>query len=324
MDKWKAQVGAALAALALSALLAPALPSSSQAESYADNGKPAENGKASDANEKVDATVYSGRARHNTGVRPWRNKPDFELRENVEGELSSSSLVDAEDIEVSVKKGTVTLKGMVENQRALETAVESARKAGAKTIISMLKIRNEEYPTAYGGQSRHNTGVRPWRKKSDDELKDNVKNALASRPDGKGIEVSVKKGTVTLKGMVENQQALETAIESVREAGARKIISMLKIRDEEYATAYGGQSRHNTGVRPWRKKSDDELKDNVKNELASSPLVDAEDIEVSVKKGTVTLKGVVENRRSLETAIESAREAGAKEVISMLKTEEEE
>lgn len=131
----KAQVGVPLAALVLTCILLPALPSPSRAQPDAHDGK---------YNVEDDSgTVYAGHARHNTGIRPWKNKSDAELREGVKSELASSPLVDADDIEVSVKKGNVTLKGTVENQRSLDDAIESARDAGARTVLSKLKMQKE-------------------------------------------------------------------------------------------------------------------------------------------------------------------------------------
>jgi hypothetical protein len=48
-------------------------------------------------------------------------------------------------------------------------------------------------------------------------------------------------------------------------------------------------------------------------ELAESPFANGDKIDV-------TLEGTVPNERSLEDAVESAREAGARKVISKLKT----
>jgi osmotically-inducible protein OsmY len=312
MDTSKAQAGVPLAVVVLtSILLLPALPSPSHAQHH--DGY------------KVDSTTYGGQSRHNTGARPWKKKSDAELRTNVKNKLATSPLIDAEDIEVSVRNGNVTLKGIVENQRSLEDAIDQAREGGAKTVISRLKMQDED-SAVYGGSSRHNTGARPWKKKSDAELRDIVQNELAASPliDAEDIEVSVRKGNVTLKGTVENERSLEDAIDSAREGGAKIVISRLKVQDDGDSAVYGGRSRHNTGAWPWKKKSDAELRDIVQNELAASPLIDAEDIEVSVRNGNVTLKGTVENERSLEDAIDSARDAGARIVISKLKMQEEE
>ena len=78
------------------------------------------------------------------GTRPWRNKSDAELRADVRSELAEDPFVDADEIEVMVKDGNVLLKGTVENQPSLENAVENARDAGARKVISKLKTRAEE------------------------------------------------------------------------------------------------------------------------------------------------------------------------------------
>jgi osmotically-inducible protein OsmY len=231
MDTWNVQ-RAALAALALTWLLLPALSPPSQAQDSATQG-----GREGTDRYDVDSdsTVYGGLSRHNTGVRPWRKKSDAQLKTDVEKELAERPFADADEIDVSVKKGNVTMEGTVQNQRSLDYAVESAREAGARTVISKLKTREKEDLTVYGGLSRHNTGIRPWRKKSDAQLKTDVEKELAERPfaDADEIDVSVKKGNVTMEGTVQNQRSLDYAVESAREAGAREVISKLKTREEE-------------------------------------------------------------------------------------------
>jgi osmotically-inducible protein OsmY len=140
MDTWNVQ-RAALAALALTWLLLPALSPPSQAQDSATQG-----GREGTDRYDVDSdsTVYGGLSRHNTGVRPWRKKSDAQLKTDVEKELAERPFADADEIDVSVKKGNVTMEGTVQNQRSLDYAVESAREAGAREVISKLKTREEE------------------------------------------------------------------------------------------------------------------------------------------------------------------------------------
>ena len=137
MSTSKTQVGVSLAALVLACILLPALPSPSRAQPDGHDGK-------YNVEDNSETAVYEGYARHNTVARPWEHKSDAELKEAVKSELASSLLVDADDIDVSVKKGHVTLKGTVENQRSLDDAIESARYAGARTVISQLMMQKEE------------------------------------------------------------------------------------------------------------------------------------------------------------------------------------
>ncbi len=78
------------------------------------------------------------------GTQGWRWKSDWELKEDVESELTWSPFVDADDIDVSVQDGKVTLKGTVENQSSVHDAIENAYEAGAKTVISRLQTREED------------------------------------------------------------------------------------------------------------------------------------------------------------------------------------
>ncbi|ALA59166.1 BON domain-containing protein [Nitrospira moscoviensis] len=90
--------------------------------------------------------------------------------------------------------------------------------------------------------------------------------------------------------------------------------------DYTYDADPGGYERY-----PGRRAAADrQLKQDVESQLAWSPFVDADRIDVSVKDGTVTLRGTVEDRSAVEDAIENAFDAGAVEVISKLKTQEDE
>ncbi len=69
-------------------------------------------------------------------------------------------------------------------------------------------------------------------------------------------------------------------------------------------------------------KADLRLKLDVKREIALSPYVDGDFIHVTARDGVVTLRGSVEDQSAANAAIENAKEAGAKKVISHLTTEE--
>lgn len=328
MKTWKrSNRAAALALVCLPWLLLPVLPSLSVAQDYAAYDKKQDGHQEGDrSSDGSDTRAYGGHTRHNTGPRPWWNKSDDELRTTVMNELAKNPSINMDEIEVMVKRGNVLLKGMVENQRSLDDAIESARKAGVRKVISKLKLKEKNDAMAYAGHTRHNTGTRPWENKSDAVLAVDVKTELFWSPlvDADDIEVWAKDGTVMLRGMVDNEQALDQAVENARDAGAKKVISKLKTRETEDNTAYGGHARHNTGVPPWRNKTDAELKADVTNELAENPFIEADEIDVSVTDGNVLLRGTVEDRRSLEYAVENARIAGARKVISKMKTREEE
>ncbi len=57
-------------------------------------------------------------------------------------------------------------------------------------------------------------------------------------------------------------------------------------------------------------------------EIALSPFVDGQWIRVTVRDGVVTLRGSVEDQKAADSAVENAREAGAKKVINKLNIED--
>jgi hypothetical protein len=161
MNTWtRSGRAAALVVLGLLCLVLPILPSQSEAQDYASyDGRQGDHHDGDMSSDGSDTTVYGGDTRHNTGPRPWWNKSDEELRTTVMNELAKHPSINMGEIKVMVKAGDVLLKGMVENQRSLDDAIESARKAGVRKVISKLKLK-EKGDAAYAGharQYRHST-----------------------------------------------------------------------------------------------------------------------------------------------------------------------
>jgi osmotically-inducible protein OsmY len=65
-------------------------------------------------------------------------------------------------------------------------------------------------------------------------------------------------------------------------------------------------------------KTDWELRDDVREQLAWSPFTDAEDISISVNDGVVTLTGQVDSRMEKGAAEDNAYQAGATRVRNQL------
>jgi osmotically-inducible protein OsmY len=66
------------------------------------------------------------------------------------------------------------------------------------------------------------------------------------------------------------------------------------------------------------RKSDKQLKEDIRDQLWWSPFVDSDDIAVSVEDGVATLVGRVESLRDRRTATQNAYDAGALDVRNML------
>ncbi|WP_342347604.1 BON domain-containing protein [uncultured Nitrospira sp.] len=67
---------------------------------------------------------------------------DRELEKAVRDELSWSPFVDEDPIRVNVRQGVVTLQGTVEDPSEMAAAVDNAYEAGARRVVSRLRIQN--------------------------------------------------------------------------------------------------------------------------------------------------------------------------------------
>lgn len=103
-------------------------------------------------------------------------------------------------------------------------------------------------------------------------------------------------------------------------AGALVLALPLPSQAEE--KSFAGKSISSLDPHYLDNKADLRLKLDVKREISLSPYVDGDFIHVTVRDGVVTLRGSVEDQSAVNAAIENAKEAGAKKVISHLTTEE--
>jgi hypothetical protein len=79
----------------------------------------------------------------------WTWKTDLEIKENIESKLFWSSLVDSDDISVSVEDGAATIKGDVDNLKEYREVIKDAFEGGARAVKSRLKI--DDYDFKYEG-----------------------------------------------------------------------------------------------------------------------------------------------------------------------------
>jgi osmotically-inducible protein OsmY len=116
-------------------------------------------------------------------------KSDLEIRDDVLDQLNWEPFVSASEIGVSVKKGIVTLSGLVDSY-AKKIAAETAagKVTGVKAIAQDIQI-----------------GVSLSNKITDTEIAGSVVSALKwhSMVPEENIKVKVEEGVVTLDGEVE-------------------------------------------------------------------------------------------------------------------------
>jgi osmotically-inducible protein OsmY len=208
-------------------------------------------------------------------------RPDTLIKHNIEKAHFYDPRINLVKLDIAVKNGLVTLKGVVDSYAARRAAEQDAwNTVGVRQVDNHLEIRYERWP-------------------QDGEIEKEIKDvfnrdALLSQSD---IQVKVIDHKVFLKGLVQSDMA--------------------KIHAENIVSLIGGVLSIQNSIRvdqPRISGSDADLKENVRAELFWSPFVDNEDIRVSVENGKVTLRGFTTNRFESDVAIHNAFEAGATSV----------
>jgi osmotically-inducible protein OsmY len=78
------------------------------------------------------------------GIRDWQWKSDEELRHVVKCQIESSPVIKSKGIDVSVSDGTAVLRGTVQNQDSIRSAIVDAYGAGVRDVVSQLEVAEEE------------------------------------------------------------------------------------------------------------------------------------------------------------------------------------
>jgi osmotically-inducible protein OsmY len=213
-------------------------------------------------------------------------KSDEELGKTVKEAFLYDPRVFSFNPEVEVNNGIVILTGVVDNLKAKKAAEQDAL-----NTMGVWMVRNY-------------LQVRPKESQTDNEIAQNVRNALLrdTVTERHDINVTVRNKKVYLNGTVDNYYEKQHAEDvATRVSGVVTIKNNLKV---EYT------------VIP---KSDWKIKNDVENEFFWSYFVDSNDISVSVENGVVTLIGTVDSWQELNAAINNAFEGGARKVESQLK-----
>jgi len=204
---------------------------------------------------------------------------DLDVSLAAEERLAADKQVAPNTIRVDVRDGIVQLTGTVDNQLAYRRAARDAELApGARSVVNdivLVRPTNDDAAT-WGGISR--------------ALQLNPATAEHA------FDVDVDGGAVTLRGTVDSLEERRIAEDVV--AGVPGVVS---VNDQTY-------------VRFDAPRPDDELKADVQARLAENLELNADNIRVDVRHGTVTLQGAVGSDKQRELAIGAAKEAGAKQI----------
>ncbi len=183
---------------------------------------------------------------------------DSMIWSGVNEELWEAKAVDANDIDIEVNDGIVTLEGQVDNILSKERAVRVARMTrGVRSVIDKIEVN----PVG----------------RTDKEVRDDVLRAIASDPvtDSWKINIAVSDRNVTLDGNVESyteKQLAEKVAKSVR--GVAGVDNQISI---SYDTI----------------RTDSEIRTEIEQRFAWDARLDDDRPKVEVDDGEVTLSGFV-------------------------------
>lgn len=215
-------------------------------------------------------------------------KTDSEIQKDVMEELKWDPFLNASEIGVAVHKGIVTLSGEVDSYAKKAAAERAANKViGVKAVAEEIEVKLD------------NSG---WR--SDADIAESILNAITwhSAVDENTLKIKVENGWVTLEGEVEWEFQKNTVTSLAEDlVGVRGITNLIKIAPR---------------VEPK------DIKHNIMAAFHRSATIDASKIEVFIKGGKVTLKGIVGSlveRKDAETAAWAA--PGVTEVNNQLTVE---
>jgi osmotically-inducible protein OsmY len=210
---------------------------------------------------------------------------DVQIKKAVEDALLYDPRVRGAKVEVRTRQGAVSLIGNVSSLAAKRAAEQDAKNTLAvRRVINNLKVKVPDWP-------------------GDLEVTKQAAEALGRDAHlfASNLKASSHFGKVYVSGTVNSyfeKQRAETVVANVR--GAMEVVNRVSV-----------DSR-------WQPKEDDEIHEDVERRFRFSPILDAEQIRISVVDGTVTLRGTVDTLHERATATQHANQGGARRVINQL------
>lgn len=190
--------------------------------------------------------------------------------------LIRDSRVNTKNLKVEIKDGTVILKGSVQSLSARESA-----EADVWLVKDVSHVENDlkiEFPESYN---------RP----SDQAIREKILGLINWDPDLylERIDVFVENGRVVLEGAVKTYGN--------------------KIHAKRLAGSVGGviEIKNRLVVIPSEALSDEAIGRNIISKFNNNPIIDINSIYVEVKRGMVTLSGVVKSRNAFEISEDMVR-----------------
>lgn len=204
-------------------------------------------------------------------IKDLNEKKEKDLRKRVLGSLMRDERLKDSDIHVKVKGASISLEGKVDSVSKMRAAESDSYKVpGVRAVENYLHI--EPHPET--------------QQPADFEIKEIIRATLAwnNQIDSTAIEIDVDSGVAELKGSVYSYHEMRLAEEMViATKGVKDVINNLVVN-----------SRHSP---------DDEIvADQIFEALDNDPMVNADDINISLDNGLVTLTGTVQDYAAANAA----------------------
>lgn len=213
-------------------------------------------------------------------------KTDSEIKQNVQAELAWDPAVKSTAIGVAVKNGVVSITGHLDNY-AEKWAVEKAlrRVSGVKAIALELDVK-----------------LAPDHQRNDTDIANAAEQAItwhALVPEN-AVRLLVNKGWITAEGEVDweyQRKSVETALRNIK--GVVGVSNQIKIKAKAVQA---------------------DLQRSIKDALTRQAMREADQIDIQIKDGTVTLKGNVHSWHERDAVQGAAWSApGVRLVVNELK-----
>jgi osmotically-inducible protein OsmY len=201
-----------------------------------------------------------------------RERPDYEIKTDIEQALKNDIRIDDSLIEVTVQNGEVNLLGVVGSANEKSQAYVQAWVTGVNEV-SNADLDVQEWAR------NENLRKDKYVSRSDEEIAEAVKDAFVYDPRVFSFnpEISVENGVVTLNGMVSNLKAKRAAVQN-----AKNVVGVHRVKDY-------------LKVRPVFIPLDNDLSASVTNALVKNPELEKWKIEVTANHGVVYLNGAVDS-----------------------------
>jgi len=218
------------------------------------------------------------------GVNPAEERPDEEIKAEIERKLYRDPFVNGVFIEVSVDNGHVELTGSVGSAAEKFRALKDAWVSGVETVD------NDDLKIEWWASDELRRST-PYVAMTDEEVKKAVREAFICDPrvEAFNLETNVnEKGEVVLSGIVDNLKAKNAAKQdALNTVGVWRVVNNIKVRPEDTFT-------------------DREIAENVRLSLNWNPVLEKYDIGVMVRNRRVNLNGTVYSNFEKEYAEEIA------------------